>query len=137
MSKTLELIDIGRFLALKLTCDGNNHEMVDMEFVKLDVATNPHTNLVGVRRNRQCQGLGIHLHRLKAERRSNNKLAPIAKAWQQGHGTYRSATGVLRMIVRAINKNIAGSMISSKYCSNDRIVKIPILKRTLTERRFH
>ena len=38
--------------------------MVDVEFVKLDVATNPHTNLVGVRRNRQCQGLGTHLHRL-------------------------------------------------------------------------
>ena len=56
MSKTPELVDIGRFSASKLICDGNGHEIVDIEFVKLDVATNPHTNLVGVRRNRQCQG---------------------------------------------------------------------------------
>ena len=66
MSKILELVDIGRFLVLKLTCDGNSYEIIDVKFVKLDVATNPHTNLVGVRRNRQCQGLGTHLHRLNA-----------------------------------------------------------------------
>ena len=64
MSKTPELVDIDRFSALKLTYDSNNHKIVDVKFVKLDVATNPHTNLVGVRRNRQCQGLGTHLHRL-------------------------------------------------------------------------
>ena len=52
MSKILELVDIDRFSALKLTYDSNGYEIVDVEFVKLDVATNPHTNLVGVRRNR-------------------------------------------------------------------------------------
>ena len=56
MFKILELVDIDRILALKLTYNNNGYEMVDVEFVKLDVATNPHTNLVGVRRNRQCQG---------------------------------------------------------------------------------
>ena len=64
MSKILELVDIGRFSASKLTYDNNNYEIVDMELVKLNVATNPHTNLMGVRRNRQCQGFRIHLHRL-------------------------------------------------------------------------
>ena len=65
MSKTPELVDIGRFSASKLTYDNNDYKIIDVEFVKLDVATNPHTNLVGVRRNRQCQGFRTHLHRLK------------------------------------------------------------------------
>ena len=64
MFKTPELFDIDRFSASKLTYNNNGYEIVDVEFVKLDVATNPHTNLVGVRRNRQCQGFRTHLHRL-------------------------------------------------------------------------
>ena len=52
MSKILELVDIGRFSALKLTYDNNNTKIVNIKFVKLNDAINPHTNLMRVRRNR-------------------------------------------------------------------------------------
>ena len=129
MSKIPELVDIGRFLASKLTCDGNNYEMVDVEFVKLDVATNPHTNLVGVRRNRQCQGLGTHLHRLIGEVTSHThfhrprhaSLSQVALSQPAPYSILRANEKSLYMICPSESYVGSSNTLKSPICAHPHI----------------
>ena len=72
-----------------------------MVFVKLAIATNPHTNLVGVRRNRQCQGFGTHLHGL-SEDPLDVLMIPLRKSQLKSYSSILSSSSSISPLLPSI-----------------------------------